>query len=136
MNQIQYDWNVFKETWLSKINKSYLFYNFDNFITDTLKSFEKNREYSTKITMIKIFNYPIRSILFRNNILYIYESPFDIFINKFSYPVGLFLENIIESIIKFIENNSSSNIKILRYKNYYNYSTEDDNNDDDNENTD
>ena len=120
MNIIQ-QWNDFKTTWYQKLDKSelHLFYEFDNFITTKLQNFEKkNRNNTSVVKRIYIFNKPVNKISFKNGILYIYESPFHIIVKEKKSPCALFLENIILSIIKFIENNSVSTIKIIKLRNY------------------
>ena len=112
MNSIIKQWNDFKNLWSLQIDKTSSFYNFDNFILNELKLFEKKNE--NKVKKIFINNKIIGNIFYRNDILYIYESPFCIIIREKQFPIGLILESIILAIIKFIENNSSSNISIIK----------------------
>ena len=125
MLNIKQQWDNFKITWSEKIDKSnaHLFYNFENFIINDLQKFEKrNNNNEIILKEILLLNKPVNSPFIKANTLYIYESSFYMILGEKRYPSALFIENVLSSIIKFIENNSSSTIKITRL---YNHNLED-----------
>ena len=111
MNLVKDQWKDFNKAWSEKIDKSHLYYKFNEFILCTLPVFEEN---GSEIKEIVIKNNKIDSTIIKNNKLTIYQSPFYMKINENKYPVALLVENIILSIIKYIENNSSSTIKMTK----------------------
>lgn len=118
MNSLLYNWNLFKETWCHKIDKSNLYFEFENFMNIKLT----DKEYCNKIKNILVSNRCVKKIELINNNLYIYQSPFNMIINDKPYPSGLFMEEIISTLIKYIEKTSSSPVKVTTC--YYPYQEE------------
>ena len=117
MNSILQQWNILKDTWSNKIDKSQsnLFYDFNDFIVNELPFFDKrNHKYIVK--KICISNLRVDKISFKNETLYIYDSPFYVTIAGKKYPSGLILKIFLSNVIKYIENNSLSSIKIVTSK--------------------
>ena len=112
MDLIIQQWDGFKHTWSQKIDKShsFLFNEFDNFILNELKQFEKNNT----VKKILIFNKPVKNIFYKNNTLYIYESPFYMIFKEKRFPSALLIETILQLVQKFIENNSLYTVKIIK----------------------
>ena len=133
---IEQQWDIFKLTWLEKVDKTELnLYNeFNHFITSELQKF-KNNNNNNSITVKRIFisNTPVNSITLKENSLYIYESPFYVNYYGMKYPSAFLVEDIILSIIKYIEKNSLSTIIVTRLHNSDNKENEDEDDEDEDE---
>ena len=115
MNSILQQWNIFKKTWSHKIDKSDLFHDFDFFVTNKLYLYGKHeRQYVVK--KIYLSNSKVDKIFFDKETLHIYDSPFHIIIFEKKFPVGLILKSLLSTIIRYIENNSTTSIKIITSK--------------------
>ena len=102
-------WNIFKETWEKNVDeKSPLFIHFENFLSQV-----KNPQFCKKIKKIIVINKSVNNITLHRNTLHVYQSPFMMNFHGKIYPCGLFLEDIIKTIIKNIRQNSLSDIKIF-----------------------
>ena len=120
MNTILQDWDIFKNTWSKKIDKteSYLFEDFDNFILNELQYYGGEKK-NVVVKKICILSNSVRNILYKKNVLtlYIHASPFHIILDGIKYPSAFLLENFLFSVLRFIEKNNKI-IKTIRLYNF------------------
>ena len=102
-------WNTFKKTWEKKVDvESPLFIRFENFLSQV-----ENPKFCKNIKKIIVINKSVNSITLHRNTLHVYQSPFLMNFHGKIFPCGLFLEDIIKTLIRNIRQNSLSDIKII-----------------------